>query len=79
MNRGTDTEGTDDVLRGLGGQPSSAGDLLGIGNPREDGLVSLEEGDVMAAGDGAHIADDSRSTTEIASHPSLMILMLMKM
>ena len=60
MNRGTNSEDTDDVLRGLGGQPSSAGDLLGIGNPREDGLVSLEEGDVMAAGDGAHIADDSR-------------------
>ena len=46
MNRGSDGEEKDDLLRGIVEQTTSAGDLIGLQSPRDDGVVSMAGEDV---------------------------------
>ena len=46
MNRETDSEDKEDVLRGIVEQTTSARELIGLQNPRDDGMVSMSGEDV---------------------------------
>ena len=52
-NREIDEENTDDFLRGLVKKTASPRDLIGLGNPREDGIVATDDGGRVAPGDEA--------------------------
>ena len=52
-NRDIDEENTDDLLRGLVKKTASPRDLIGLGNPREDGIVATDDGERVAPGDEA--------------------------
>ena len=46
MNRETDSEDKEDVLRGIVEQTTSARELIGLQSPRDDGMVSMSGEDV---------------------------------
>ena len=66
MTRGIDGENTDDLLRGIVEQSKSARELIGMGNSREDGMVTLD-GDTVAARDSVASTDLRRGRSKSAT------------
>ena len=66
MTRGIDGENTDDLLRGIVEQSKSARELIGMGNSREDGMVTLD-GDTVAARDSVASTDLRRGRSKSAA------------
>ena len=68
MNRESDGEEKEDLLRGIVGQTTSARDLIGLQSPRDDGVVSMA-GEDVATTDANGSRGDTHATFQDRPSP----------